>query len=156
MVELNTLILHEKIYTFTEYIYPILKNYPTYERYSLETYIRNTLYNMLEQCIRYMHSGTMSHLYTIDANLALLRDFFKLSRDVGIKCINANRILVITSKLDEIGRILGGVIRARQGKIAKQVKIQPISFFDYEKVVVLISFYQYNYIPDYMYMDQVV
>ncbi len=153
---MNIMILHTKIYSFVEYCYPLLNKYPTTERFSLEQYIRNALYHMLEECIKYMHSGTISHLYAIDTDLAMIKDFFKLSRDLDIKVINESRIIVITTKLDEIGRILGGIINNKQGKAAKNVVINAVSFFNQRTTIIPFTFDTNNNVPDYLYADQIV
>jgi hypothetical protein len=116
----NILILRTKIYEFIKYIHPFLNKYPTNERFALESYIRNTLYNILFESIKYEKSKSVSHLYSIDNNLVMLKEYFKLSKDLGVKAINKDRIQVITRYLDEIGRICGGLIKYKDNNKKKK------------------------------------
>lgn len=154
MITDNVMILHQKVYNFIGYTYGLLKKFPNNERFCLEQHIRNTLYDTLEEIIRYENSGGgMSHMYTVDANIAILKEYFKLSKDTGIKCINNQKIIVITRYLDEIGRLIGGIIYSKNKKKAVETAkkyrnerdriiinirsenldvtpIEPISFYD--------------------------
>ena len=40
--------LHQKIYDFLLYIYPLLSKYPKYEKFSLQTATRNAILEMLQ------------------------------------------------------------------------------------------------------------
>ena len=41
--------LHQKIYDFLLYIYPLLSKYPKYEKFSLQTATRNAILEMLQE-----------------------------------------------------------------------------------------------------------
>lgn len=44
--------LHQKIYDFLLYIYPLLSKYPKYEKFSLQTATRNAILEMLQEVIK--------------------------------------------------------------------------------------------------------
>lgn len=110
----NVLLLHSKIYDFTMYILPILNKYPTDQRFVLTTKIRDIVYDSLQEVIKYEMSGTISHIYAIDGNIHLLSDLFKISKDTEITVINSKRIMEITRRLNEIGRLVGGIVRKKK------------------------------------------
>lgn len=46
-------ILHQKIYDFLLYIYPLLSKYPKYEKFSLQTATRNAVLEILQDVIKW-------------------------------------------------------------------------------------------------------
>lgn len=111
----NTLILHRKIYDFINYTYPILNQYPKSEKHALEDRTKDHCFNMLEESIRFMNGGGVNRLYNVDAEKMILVDLFTLAKDQKIKAVGNKRIVVISSKLDEIGRLTGGLIQSAKG-----------------------------------------
>lgn len=61
--------LHQKIYDFLLYIYPLLSKYPKYEKFSLQTATRNAILEMLQDVIKWQKTATKSHLYAADTAL---------------------------------------------------------------------------------------
>ena len=47
-IQTKTDIIHQKIYDFLLYIYPLLTKYPKYEKFSLQTATRNAILEMLQ------------------------------------------------------------------------------------------------------------
>ena len=45
-IQTKTDIIHQKIYDFLLYIYPLLTKYPKYEKFSLQTATRNAILEM--------------------------------------------------------------------------------------------------------------
>lgn len=45
--------LHQKIYDFLLYIYPLLSKYPKHEKFSLQTATRNAILEMLQDVIKW-------------------------------------------------------------------------------------------------------
>lgn len=45
--------LHQKIYDFLLYIYPLLSKYPKFEKFSLQTATRNAILEMLQEVIKW-------------------------------------------------------------------------------------------------------
>ena len=61
--------LHQKIYDFLLYIYPLLSKYPKFEKFSLQTATRNAILEMLQEVIKWDKTATKSHLYAADTAL---------------------------------------------------------------------------------------
>ena len=68
-IQTKTDIIHQKIYDFLLYIYPLLTKYPKYEKFSLQTATRNAILEMLQEVIKWDKTATKSHLYTVDLSL---------------------------------------------------------------------------------------
>mgnify|MGYP000727217475 CR=1 FL=1 len=49
----QTDIIHQKIYDFLLYIYPLLAKYPKFEKFSLQTATRNAILEMLQEVIKW-------------------------------------------------------------------------------------------------------
>ena len=47
----QTDIIHQKIYDFLLYIYPLLAKYPKFEKFSLQTATRNAILEMLQEVV---------------------------------------------------------------------------------------------------------
>lgn len=52
-IQTKTDIIHQKIYDFLLYIYPLLTKYPKYEKFSLQTATRNAILEMLQEVIKW-------------------------------------------------------------------------------------------------------
>lgn len=116
----STLDLHQRIYDFILYITPILARLPQTERFTSLATIREALNIMLVEVIRFEKSGFKpSHLYNIDCQLVILQDMFKMLRDRKVSEMGNKRVEHITKLLEEIGRILGGLIKAKLDKTHK-------------------------------------
>lgn len=50
-IQTKTDIIHQKIYDFLLYIYPLLTKYPKYEKFSLQTATRNAILEMLQESL---------------------------------------------------------------------------------------------------------
>jgi hypothetical protein len=53
----QTDIIHQKIYDFLLYIYPLLAKYPKFEKFSLQTATRNAILEMLQEVINRRYAG---------------------------------------------------------------------------------------------------
>lgn len=54
---------YQKTYEFLLYIYPILAQFPKFEKFALQTQIKTAIFEMLKDLIRFKKTGTKSHLY---------------------------------------------------------------------------------------------
>ena len=52
--------LHQKIYDFLLYIYPLLSKYPKFEKFSLQTATRNAILEILQEVIKWDKTATAS------------------------------------------------------------------------------------------------
>ena len=105
-IQTKTDIIHQKIYDFLLYIYPLLTKYPKYEKFSLQTATRNAILEMLQEVIKWDKTATKSHLYTLQESKELLR----LAHDLKYSAMNARHYGESCRKLKEIGVMLGELI----------------------------------------------
>lgn len=109
-IQTKTDIIHQKIYDFLLYIYPLLTKYPKYEKFSLQTATRNTILEMLQEVIKWDKTATKSHLYTVDTALQESKELLRLAHDLKYSAMNARHYGESCSKLKEIGVMLGELI----------------------------------------------
>lgn len=84
-IQTKTDIIHQKIYDFLLYIYPLLTKYPKYEKFSLQTATRNAILEMLQEVIKWDKTATKSHLYTVDTALQERKtEIRKVIKDAGV------------------------------------------------------------------------
>ena len=81
-IQTKTDIIHQKIYDFLLYIYPLLTKYPKYEKFSLQTATRNAILEMLQEVIKWDKTATKSHLYTVDTALQESKELLRLAHDL--------------------------------------------------------------------------
>ena len=84
-------------------------------RYSLGTSIEQSSLSLLEKLIMTKHAPkTLKGSYLIKANadLEILR--FKLRLLLDLKLVNETKVFQTQSKLSEVGRMLGGWMKATQ------------------------------------------
>ena len=84
-IQTKTDIIHQKIYDFLLYIYPLLTKYPKYEKFSLQTATRNAILEMLQEVIKWDKTATKSHLYTVDTALQESKELLRLAHDLKYK-----------------------------------------------------------------------
>ena len=102
--------LHQKIYDFLLYIYPLLSKYPKYEKFSLQTATRNAILEMLQDVIKWQKTATKSHLYAADTALQQSKELLRLANDLGYSAMNTQHYGVCCRKLKELGVMLAEII----------------------------------------------
>ena len=95
-IQTKTDIIHQKIYDFLLYIYPLLTKYPKYEKFSLQTATRNAILEMLQE--------------VIDTALQESKELLRLAHDLKYSAMNARHYGESCRKLKEIGVMLGELI----------------------------------------------
>lgn len=117
-IQTKTDIIHQKIYDFLLYIYPLLTKYPKYEKFSLQTATRNAILEMLQEVIKWDKTATKSHLYTVDTALQESKELLRLAHDLKYSAMNARHYGESCRKLKERGSCLltasGGADSGRQ------------------------------------------
>ena len=88
-IQTKTDIIHQKIYDFLLYIYPLLTKYPKYEKFSLQTATRNAILEMLQEVIKWDKTATKSHLYTVDTALQESKELLRLAHDLKYSAMHA-------------------------------------------------------------------
>ena len=111
---MEKLVLYQKIYDFLLYLYPVIAKFPKYEKFTLQTQIKNCVID-LERCVIKANRSTVkkSHLYEADVLLEELRMLIRLAHD--LRYIASHQYGVICGKVAEIGSLLGGMIKFAQG-----------------------------------------
>lgn len=99
-IQTKTDIIHQKIYDFLLYIYPLLTKYPKYEKFSLQTATRNAILEMLQEVIKWDKTATKSHLYTVDTALQESKELLRLAHDLKYSAIGAEnrRCLIMQNR----------------------------------------------------------
>ena len=109
---MGTMELYQKIYDFLLYIYPILAQFPKFEKFALQTQIKTAIFEMLKDVIRFKKTGTKSHIYAADVELQQIKTLIRLSYDLQYKAISKHRYEVISRHTRAIGGTMNGVIEA--------------------------------------------
>ena len=104
--------LYQKVYDFLLYIYPILAQFPKFEKFALQSQIKTAMFEMLKNIIRFRKTGTKSHMYSADVELQFIKTLIRLSYDMEYKAMSKHRYEVASCKIAEIGKITGGIIEA--------------------------------------------
>lgn len=97
---------------FLLYIYPILAQFPKFEKFALQTQIKTAIFEMLKDVIRFKKTGTKSHIYAADVELQQIKTLIRLSYDLQYKAISKHRYEVISRHIRAIGGTMNGVIEA--------------------------------------------
>ena len=103
-IQTKTDIIHQKIYDFLLYIYPLLTKYPKYEKFSLQTATRNAILEMLQEVIKWDKTAT------VDTALQESKELLRLAHDLKYSAMNARHYGESCRKLKEIGVMLGELI----------------------------------------------
>jgi hypothetical protein len=110
---MQNMILYQKLADFSDWLFPVVDNFPKAEKFALCTQIKNSVYELIRKCIIVQKSrDKLKWLFDMDVELEMLRFLVRHAhqrRYLGSKGYhNASRMLA------EIGKILGGMFRAFQ------------------------------------------
>lgn len=110
----ENLTILEKLYEFTLYMYPVIAKYPKFEKFTLQTRTKDTIFDLMD-CIEKTNKSTSkkSGMYDADMLLSRLRRYIRLAKDLHY--INMHQYGVISGMLSEIGKLLGGWIKWAKG-----------------------------------------
>ena len=109
-IQEQTDVVHQKVYDFLLYLYPLLSKYPKYEKFSLQTATRNAILEVLLELVKGDKTATKSHLYTADSALQQAKELIRLANDLKYSAMNKQHYGVSCGKLAEIGVMLGVLI----------------------------------------------
>ncbi|MGL5965319.1 MAG: diversity-generating retroelement protein Avd [Fusobacteriaceae bacterium] len=108
---MNSLSIIQKTMDFELYVYPLLEKFPRAEKYAMITRVKNTLREIIKKILKASASDRKkSHLFEADSELKMLRYEMRLAKE--LKYISIVRYEIISVKLAEIGRMLGGWIKS--------------------------------------------
>ena len=109
-IQEQTDVVHQKVYDFLLYLYPLLSKYPKYEKFSLQTTTRNAVLEILMELVKWDKTATKSHLYAADSALQQAKELIRLANDLKYSAMNKQHYGVSCGKLAEIGVMLGVLI----------------------------------------------
>ena len=109
---MKDMILYQKVYDFMLYLFPVVDRYPKYEKFALQTQIKNSVLRMVRFTIDIQKSSNKKrYLYEIDKELEYLKVLLMFSNEKKPAYLSANSRETSMKKIAEIGRIVGGLIK---------------------------------------------
>ena len=104
----------EKAYQFVLWLVPTVEKFPKSQRFLLGDRIQNTAIDVLEGLIEATYSREVVGLLAqVNLRLEKLRFFFRAAKD--LQFIDLRRYEFAARAIDEIGRLVGGWIKAAHG-----------------------------------------
>lgn len=104
----------QKIFDMMQYAYGALAQFPKSEKFALVTDIKRSMDKLLERCIeaqkKYYKKTTLQDM---DVEIMKLRAYIRLSHQLGF--LPMKKYEIWSEKLVEIGKMLGGWIKAVNG-----------------------------------------
>ena len=114
MIKGNELIIYKKAEGLLNDVYPVLRNFPKAEKFALCQEIKQTFYVLLRYIMLANNVKARRRMYQeeVDAQLKLLLALFAIAKKQ--KYITPRKNMQIQMAIEELGRILGGWMRAAQ------------------------------------------
>lgn len=109
---MGTMDLYQKTYDFLLYIYPVLAQFPKFEKFALQTQIKAAIFEMLKDIIKFKKTGTKSHIYAADVELQFIKTLVRLSYNMEYKAMSKHRYEVISRQTKAIGGMINKIIDA--------------------------------------------
>ena len=108
--EIGNLIIKQKLEDTIEYAYGVFRHFPKSEKFTLVADLKRSLTKMLELIIRANKSkNKFIILMDLDTELEVFRALVRLSFE--LKFISIKKYEVLSQKVNEFGRLLGGWIK---------------------------------------------
>lgn len=104
----------ERYERFIDYLYPVLQNVPRKHGVARDA-VMESMFGEVELLITAAKSGQASRLYAADATLATLRFWLRFMVHPSRKLITPHQHRAAEVLLAEVGRMLGGWIKAVKG-----------------------------------------
>ena len=106
------LLLFQKFYDFDAYIEPIIERFPAFEKSAWCAQIKNTLIATMKLIIETNKArDKLPGWFKVDTNLEILRIYFRRMREK--KYLSPRSYETAEKRLDEVGKILGGLIKRK-------------------------------------------
>lgn len=104
-----------KLYDIILWLMPQVEKFPRDLKFTLGDRVISTLLDSLEMIVEAAYSRDKQHLLRkLNLQLEKLRYLVRLSKDV--KAMNIKKYAFISNEIDELGRMVGGWIKAERGK----------------------------------------
>jgi len=110
---MDKLVLYQKLNDFADWFFPIVDRFPRAEKWALCSQIKNSVYRLMRLVIRAQKSKEkLKWLYETDIELEILRSLGRHAH--SRKFLSHKKYETLSKMLSEIGKILGGLIKASQ------------------------------------------
>jgi hypothetical protein len=105
-------VLYEKLCDLADYLFPVVDRWPRHEKFALCTQTKNCVHDLTRLSIRAQKSRKekLRWLYEMDVQLQMLRHFLRHAH--SRRYLNNTKLRTVTKYVEEIGRILGGLIKS--------------------------------------------
>ena len=116
------LTLIPKTENYIKYMLNVIVKLPRTEKFSIGNEYKNMMYKMLEEVMMLGKIGNeekMNYINKIDARINVQRVFLRIMQDN--KWIDEKKFLYSMSLLDELGRIVGGLLKTYAQNIKKSI-----------------------------------
>ncbi len=101
----------EKLCDMIEYAYPILKQFPKEEKFVMAADIKHIMLDALRYCVKAgKKKSRKTALYDLDIEIQALKRFIRIS--YNLRFLSMHHYEVWSGKVAEIGKMVGGMIRA--------------------------------------------
>ncbi|WP_347814041.1 diversity-generating retroelement protein Avd [Halanaerobium saccharolyticum] len=108
---MKNLTIQQKLYDLMKWFFPIVDNFPKYEKFVLCTQIKNLVLEISKLIIEANKSKSkVRFLNRIDVKIEQLRMLIRFAHDR--KYLSHKKYENVSKKIDEIGRMLGGWIKS--------------------------------------------
>lgn len=116
------LTLIPKAENYIKYMLNVIVKLPRTEKFSIGNEYKNMMYKMLEEVMmlgKVVIEEKMNYINKIDARINVQRVFLRIMQDN--KWIDEKKFLYSMSLLDELGRIVGGLLKTYAQNIKKSI-----------------------------------
>ena len=111
---MDKLVFYQKLNDLADWLFPIVDRFPRLEKFALCTQIKNSVYRLMRLSIRAQKSRErLKWLYEADIELEMLRSLGRHAHTR--KFLSHKKYELLSKMLSELGRILGGLLKASQG-----------------------------------------
>lgn len=116
------LTLIPKTENYIKYMLNVIVKLPRTEKFNIGNEYKNMMYKMLEEVMmlgKVVIEEKMNYINKIDARINVQRVFLRIMQDN--KWIDEKKFLYSMSLLDELGRIVGGLLKTYAQNIKKSI-----------------------------------
>lgn len=108
-----------KLYDIILWLMPQVEKFPRDYKFTIGDRIVNNLLNSLEILIEAVYTRDKQHLLRrLNLQLEKLRYMIRLSKD--LKALNIKKYAFISNEINELGKMIGGWIKAESGKVIQK------------------------------------
>lgn len=111
---------HQMAYDFSIYLHNKVRNFPHYEKFTLQLDIRNAIDDIMDELEMYEISKVISHLYAADRAKRRLVRKLRLAHDLKYSAMGTRAYAYCCIQLGCIGACIGGLIKAAQEEKKKK------------------------------------